>query len=246
MSKKLIGFTFLVIWAFSCSEETIIADGTISGQEYFPLEVGRTWIYASDSIVFDESMARIDTLSGFLREIISEQLEDGSYVIERSFKREFNQAWQVTDVWNARMEDTYVVRVEENIPFIRLVFPPNMNTSWNGNALFDNSIEIVVAGEPLEPYYNWEYKIVENEELISLDTLNFENVITVSEVDLDDEFLERRFSEAKYAPDVGLIQRKMEILDCDGSGRQDCPEGIPWSERANRGFIFTQSLIAYQ
>ena len=63
---------FSLLFLISCGDETIEVDGTVEGTEYFPIDFEKEWIYKTDSIVYDESMGIIDTLSGYVREKIIE------------------------------------------------------------------------------------------------------------------------------------------------------------------------------
>ena len=82
---RIVIIIFLPLLIYSCGNESIEADGVIEGQEYFPVEKGMEWIYSSDSIVYDKSTGLIDTLRGFIKEVITSKDEEGNFVIERSF-----------------------------------------------------------------------------------------------------------------------------------------------------------------
>ena len=176
----------------SCDNETIEVDGTIQGMEYFPIEVDKEWIYSSDSIVYDENLGIIDTLTGFIRERISEYNSDGSFLIERSYKTQLNDTWEVSDIWSGRLEDTKAIRTEENLSFIKLIFPPLLNRSWDGNALFDQNVEIVIAGEPLRPYQGWNYEITALDGSYNEGEVSSDDVIDVLQVD-EESFIDRRY-----------------------------------------------------
>lgn len=238
--KSLILF---ILFAFiSCGEETIEVDGSVEGKDYFPVDLGREWIYQTDSIVYDESKGIIDTLSGYVREVISESLSDGTFIITRSYTKDLTEEWEITDIWSGRIEDRKAVRTEENLSFIKLVFPPNKSSQWDGNALFDENVETTVAGEPIQPYQGWDYEIVSIDGTYSQDTISVSNIVEVLQVDVV-SVIDRRYSLERFAKNIGLVEKKMMILDCQCSS---VPDSVPWEEKAEKGFILTQKLISYQ
>jgi len=231
---------------FSCENETIEVTGEPVGRSYFPLSVGSEWIYQVDSIIYDESQATVDTTSGFVRELITEQLNDGSYRIERYFSRQLSSDWEITDVWSARYEDTRAVRNEENLSFIKLVFPPALDVDWDGNSLFDENVFVTVAGELLQPYKFWDYRITEIDGTYNLENNVLSDVVTVSQVNNRDvenpNLVERRVAIEQYADNVGLVFKQMEILDSRGN----YPAGTPFEDRIERGFRMEQRLIQFR
>lgn len=239
---KQIFSVIIILLLTSCGDETIEVDGTVSGKEYFPVEEGREWVYSSDSIVYDENEGIIDTLRGFIKERITDVNGEGRFVIERSFRKNVDEPWEVSDIWSGRLEDTRAIRTEENLSFIKLIFPPSINRSWDGNALFDQNVEIVIAGEPLRPYQGWDYQIAAvngtyNNEMISTD-----DVIDVLQVD-EESFIDRRYSLERFAKNIGMVEKRLMLLECQCT---TVPETVPWEEKAEKGVILTQRLISYQ
>jgi len=88
--KRILFFLSLglVTLFFSCEEESIAPTPVDLQSDFYPLTVGKTWIYSTDSIVYNFQLKTIDTLRGFMREEITESFETASgstnYVIERS------------------------------------------------------------------------------------------------------------------------------------------------------------------
>ena len=240
--KNCFWFGCLLFVLLSCETETIEVDGVVSGREYYPIDEGREWVYVTDSIIYDESRGRIDTFSGFIKEVITDLNVDGKYIIERSFTRNLMDPWRVTDIWSGRIEETNVVKTEENLSFIKLVFPPNIFSVWDGNSLFDENIEIVVAGEPLQPYQGWKYEIIDIEGTYSQNDISAVDVVEVMHVDAL-SIVDRRYSIERFAENIGMVEKKVMILDCQCS---NVPESVHWEEKAEKGFILSQRLISYK
>ena len=239
---RLVVIIFLPLLIYSCGNETIEADGVIEGQEYFPVEVGMEWIYSSDSIVYDKSTGLIDTLKGFIKEVITSKDEEGNFVIERSFGRD-TSGFAVSDIWSGRLSERNAIRTEENLSFIKLVFPPTLNQKWDGNALFDERVEIVVAGEPLMPYQSWEYNIISVDGLYDEGGISVSNVIEVENVNQFTN-IDYQFAIERFAPNIGLVEKTMFLAECCTSG--PVQENIPWEQKAEKGFQLSQKLISFK
>jgi hypothetical protein len=238
--KNMIWFGLLFI-LLSCESETITVDDIPTGKEYYPLTIGNSWEYEYDSIVYDASLGRVDTLSGLIHEELSESIDNSRYVINRSWRKDMEDSWTETDRWVLVEEEHRIIKIEENLPFIKLVFPLSFGLVWEGNSLFEESTSITVAGETLIPYFNWNYEVIADDQVYSQQGISAENVMHILQVN-DTTNLELRFSEEFYAPNIGLVEKKLSILDCNCFGTD---RNIPWEQKAEKGFIFSQRLIKY-
>lgn len=211
--------------------------------EYYPLSVGNEWTYQSDSIILSNRGTQIDTLKSFIKETISEVLESEvdqkQYKLSRFFKREAQDDWTRINSWTIIQEKTRLIRTEENIRFIKLVFPPKTGLKYNSTTFITERQIINVGGEFIEPYEQW------NSQIVSIDEdhiFNGNSVKTQTIVLTDtDIFLEKRYVTETYAKDIGLIKKEMIILDSDGT-----QPDAPWSEAATKGFYHTLTLIDFK
>ena len=166
MKNKILLFVAFAVLSFthySCNENTVGENLILKkGYNYFPLEIGKYITYQLDSIVYrgqsgSDCMFVQDTASHFLKEEVVDIFEDNTgavnYIIERFTSQYKNGPWQVTDVWNTKKTETQVERVEENLRFIKVVFPVREGTSWNGNTFFQDTT-IVLGGETIDFYNN--------------------------------------------------------------------------------------------
>ncbi len=235
----LCGMVFLMVFLSSCTEEFISVEKERIGKEYFPVDPGMSWVYEYDSTVYDKISGNIIHSSGWILEEMLDELDDNRYMLRRSIRKEQNAPWKVTDIWSIRLEGERAVKVENNLPFIKLVFPPTLNASWNGNALFKDDITIQVGGELLQPYQMWQYKIVETNGTFLYNDTMIQEIVKVEQVD-QESLIDIRYSEERYAKGIGLVEKFMMILDCQCIG---VPQSIPWEEKAEKGFILRQRLI---
>jgi hypothetical protein len=271
MKNKILLFFALAVVSFthhSCNDNIVIENFVLEkGFNYFPLETGKYIIYQLDSIVYrgqsgSDCIFTQDTASHFLKEEVVNTFEDNTgtvnYIIERFTSQNQNGPWQVIDVWNTRKTETQVERVEENLRFIKVVFPIREETTWNGNTFFQDTT-IVIGGETIDFYKYWsdeyEYESVDMPE--EFNGIMFDSVMTViqSEPSVPENKINHRVSIEKYARGVGLIYKEMKILDTqcaiassacggDNSGLFYCND-IPWEEKAERGLILRQIVVEY-
>lgn len=237
-------FISVLISFISCDNETETLDEEALGYTYTPLEIGKYWVYKSDSIVYKLGGTQLDTLSGFIKEEVSDTLIDASnqkvYRIERFFKRNLTDNWGIPSIWTASKTSLNYIRTEENLKFVKLVFPPDLNTSWDGNVFIDPQLDIEEGGELIKPFKGfWDYKIDSTDLVYSNEGLVLDEVLKVIQVD-DEDFLEKRYSEEQFAKGVGMVYKKMIILDT-----QCAPNciGDTFADYAEVGFIMELSLI---
>lgn len=246
---RLIAFLAPLIFLFACTEEA--DDFTLDfGENLYPLAVGNTLVYAVDSVIYDPLGAgeRIDTVSGFSREVITELLEgaadDTLYRLERSYRTLTTDPWQVTDVWTVRREPTRLIRTEENLSFINLVFPLTERSDWDALAFIDDDREVLVAGETIAPFRQWDAEV---DSIATTWTdprtgFSYADAVFVQIADSEDNLIQHRRGFEVYAPNVGLVYRELYVLDTQ------CIEacaGQPWEVKAEKGFIVRRSLLEF-
>lgn len=229
-----------VLYFTGCAKETEVIDESTFGYDYFPLSTGQVRVYSSDSIIYDNNGTKIDTFRSFIKEEIAEVFENEnntiSYRVNRFFRQDTSRAWTRMNTWTASREKNRAIRTEENLKFVKLVFPIKKGQRWDGNVFLDENIKIDVAGEKIEAYKNWKYRIEET-------NLNYDfngTAITAIKVNLvdDSSIIDRRKVIEYYGKNVGLLKKEMTILDSDGSRPND-----PWELKAQRGFIHVLTLI---
>lgn len=251
---RTILYTFLVsvmIWSFSsCGDDETVNLDIDFGYEYFPLEVGQYRTYAADSIIYDltGSGIVIDTHSFQVRDIIVDTTVDNEnrvvYIVHHQERELDETEWQLRNVFTAVQTEIRAEWVENNHRFVKLLFPVQQDQTWNGNQFIDESEIIEIAGESVEMFKNWGYSVVSKGEAVNLNNLNFEDVVTTIQAD-DENLIERRFATEQYARGVGLIHRKLMILDTQCDGNLSNCTGVDWEEKAEKGFIYEMTLIDF-
>lgn len=199
MVKKTFLFSLLVsalITANSCKKD-IIQLPEPSYREYFNDAVGSYIIYECDSIIYDDFNQSIDTNSFLIKEYFQSTFVDNSgrnaIRVERWKKPADTLNWFLKDVWSLVKTNVQVEKVEEDVRFIKLVFPVRSALQWNSNAL--NSLDSRTVA----------YSKVH--EVFSTDSMQFDSTITVENIDPTNLVSEYRNTEV-FAKNVGMIYKK--------------------------------------
>ena len=233
-------FLFSLFLLISCSKETEVIDKNNFGYEYFPIQTGKTWTYRSDSIVIMGGGTRRDTQRSFILEqlgsVFKDEFGNDYYKLFRFFRRTTLDPWTNLNSWKVYMDDTKVVRVEENLHFIKMVFPIDKGIRWDGNALIDKDTRVEVGGESIQAYKNWKHKIEDTK--LSYSFLN--QTVEAIKVNLvsDSSIIDYRKVTEYYGKNIGLLRKEMSILDSDGNKPSET-----WDKKAQKGFIHTLTLI---
>ena len=201
--------------------------------EYFPLEVGNWVIYQVDSITYNDfyTPPRIDTIKTQFKEVVESIFRDNedrlTYRIERYRRYADTVPWTIHNVFTANLTESTAEILDDNLRFIKLVFPVNKGKSWKGNSY------IMAEGE-ISYLKNWryEYSAVDVPEII--DTLSFDSTLTVLQQD-QENLIEKDFFQEKYAKNVGLIYKKAIHLNKQSINGN-------WES----GFIVEQKIIDYK
>ncbi len=252
-----------IIWALcgawllaACSDrQTETYDSGAAGQyAYFPLKIGKYIDYQVDSIVYDFGAGGstvIDSSTTFVRELVADTLRDQTgqllYTLERYERPAADQPWQLRHIGTAARTGSQAILTENNLRYLKLIFPMDRRSEWNGNVWIDVDREIEIAGERLRPFTNWQYEVDSIDIAAQIGTFAFDSTLLVTEAD-DINIIERRLSRVRYAKNIGLVWREQWILDSQYCNQSipppDC-ETRPWELKAERGYILRQVVIAY-
>ena len=208
----------------SCSGEKDNADlPDPEGTELFPVDTGLTRLYAVDSIFWDDFSGIHDTLSYIIKEKITGTFNDlqgrPTLRIER-FREEPGGDWIIDRVWTANRTRTTAERTEDNIRYLKLVFPALEGIIWNGNTY--NTL-------PAE-----NYRILKTGNDTAANTL-FMNTAAILQGDSVGNRITKEYGIEKYAEGPGLIYKSKVSLTFN----------FPLTT-VRSGYIYTEKLIDYE
>ncbi len=208
--KKNRSLLFLVILfaAFAgCKKdnnEKITPTGLI--YTYFPVNVGHTVIYDVSLITKDEFSGIEDTALYQIMEVVDSIFTDiqgrPTERLERYKRATTLDPWIINDVWTSNLTSTRVEKKEENVTFVKMVFPITGTVSWNGN-LYNT----------LDPQI-YEYDQLNQPDLVN--GQNFDSTLVVIQAN-DDNFIETKYEIEEYATGVGMIYKEQTFIKKDNS-----------------------------
>lgn len=251
------GLIALSLLAYACSDpfDAPFESKDVEAQHaYFPLQIGRYVEYRVDSVVYDfgpgGSTIR-DSSTTLVREQITDTIRGNTgqllFVVERYQRHQDTMPWSLKQVWSAARTGTQAIRTEDNLRFLRLVFPLDSRSYWNGNLWIDPYQEIEIAGERIRPFVNWNYRVDSLDELLQIGPFALDSVLFVTEVD-ETNAIERRLSRAVYAKNIGLVRREQWILDSQYCNQIPAPADCltkPWEQKAQKGYHLLQVLTGH-
>lgn len=201
-----IGLVAALFWS-GCKDDSVNPSMESSYIDYFPLYPGSWIVYDADSVVHldGDDVNGVDTMierySFQIREVVDSSYidaeSDTAYRISR-FRRESDSLpWNFQNLWIAKRTPISGQRVEDNIRFVKLSFPIDTRTTWNGNAYNFFPEELYYYGNVHVPY--------------SIQSLSFDSTVTVIQNDFNSS-VSRINKQEIYAIDVGLIERRFDSL----------------------------------
>ena len=241
----------------ACGERTITPPRESQAEEqyaYFPLEIGKFVVYQVDSVVYDFASGGgivRDSSRTFVREWVADTLRDQTgqllYTVERYERSSTDQPWALRSIGTATRSADQAIRTENNLRFLKLVFPMDRRSEWDGNIWIDVNREIEIAGERMRPFTNWQYEVDTIDRPALVGQFAFDSTLIITEAD-DNNVIERRYSRARYAKHVGLVWREQWILDSQYCNSNPPPADCatrPWEQKAERGYILRQVVLAF-
>jgi len=219
----LIFFGFFVLGCTETHEVNTDAYGT----DYFPLEVGQFAIYQVEGVEYINPQDSVE-FSYQLKESITESFEDLemgiSYKILREKRENENDDWKTDSIWTARKDEIQAIKTENNVPYVRLVFPLKENKTWNGNALNgkeSHEYEMINVHKPFEGKFS-----------------SFDRSVTVIQDLVPDMIVQNKLKKEVYSQHIGLVYKEKIILNF----RQGDDTGL---EIVDSGIKYFQSILTY-
>lgn len=225
----IIGLIFIFKF-YSCKKDTEVIKVDL-GYEYFPSTIGNYIIYQVDSLYYNDFTSTIDTFNFQIKEKITENFTDLSnretQRIERFYRKNEADDWLLKDVWFANKTGNTAEKVEENIRYVKLIFPLKKNINWNGNR-FNN------LGEQ-------NYTLLKLHETFKIDNLKFDSIVYISQQN-DSNLIDKKVAYEIYAKHIGLVYKKqIDIHDKEAVINYTLPLDL----RANSGFKVIYKAINY-
>lgn len=248
-------FSFLVLTAFltSCSSDDTTVEYDL-GMDYVPISEG-SWIeYKLDSTLYSDFDNSEVTHSYNLRVVFGEQIEDGEGSMLTKVRRYMKPAnssadYELQNVWFTKIENNRLETFEDNLHFIKLLFPTTVDKQWEGN--------VFIAGEGNDNpttstvyYKDWEYFIEDAGFATAINDLEFTDVLLINQHDEvgGPGAIQHLVSKEWYARGVGLVKKRMEMV-VENCGSPGCSnKNLPVLERPTKrkGYILNMEVTDFQ
>ncbi len=238
--------SFCIIFISSCTEEVDTYELDYNNS-YYPLVVGKYLTYQLDSVTYDpdQSGILVDSSTTFVKELIVEKFVgltgDTVFRVERFERKNDSIPWALSHVWSTTKNASQVIRTEDNLRFLNMVFPLTQDKRWKSTAYIDEFTIVEIEGETIEFFKNWSSYVLDLNYSDQIGDHTFENLVTISQADYESA-IDYRYVLEKYAENVGLVFRELKVLNSQCVA--DC-EGMTWEERAEQGVILKQTIIDF-
>lgn len=242
--KQLLKVTYIVfavlLITVSCKKETDTFTSDY-GYNYLPDDSGSFVIYKVDSFLYDDFNNTKRTRTIYLKEEVTEQFVDNlgrlAKKVEKSYSDTLTNTWQVFKVDYIVKTNIVAERWEDNLRYIKLVFPTEEEASWLGNKYIVSPPPYILDSANYR-VADWRYSIDNKDVIYDNSYQVFDSTLTVFHI-YDSSAINKTYSIEKYARNVGLVYKEFWIV----TGQTNI--GAPWFDRAEKGFIMFQYAIDY-
>ena len=234
MLKRVVYITFIVISFLSCKkdDEPVIKQIDYS---YYPLKTGNYIMYDVEEINIDKAIGVYDTTKYQLKEFIESQFIGSNgktqYRIERYKRANDTVPWSITDVWSVYFLDNKLVKVEENIPVIKINFPVEQDKSWDGNKL--NTLDSTL------------FTITNLDIADTVNSTVFDSVLTVT-IANEESLIDKKLIYEKFAKNIGLVEKINIDINSQPENGDPVDITVPVEERITTGTIYRQKIFDYK
>ncbi len=200
--------------------------------EYYPLDSGRYIIYDVDSIKYSWQpvgsgsnstyIQYIDTIRYQWKELYAGTFYDNfqgvlKHRIEYYRRKSQDDPWQNDRVWYALKTPTNLQRQEDDLRFMKLVFPPREGYTWDGT--------VFIPKTGIYDFFSeWKFKYSNVGKSFSVNGRDFQTTVIVDHVNVDDNKIFYQFSREIFAKNVGVIYRDWDKFSKNVLSSNDNPQ----------------------
>lgn len=212
----------------ACENRFVEPDASAMGYDYFPVGQGSYRIYRVKAAEYS-ILGEIVASDYFVKEVIADSAlnlaGEYTYLLNRYIRQTENDEWRPDSVRTILMDRTRATVTENNVPFVKMVFPLRENKEWNGNAFN-------TRGEEL-------YKMTSVGRGVEIGDVAYPHAVTIVQMDNPDTLLARDKRIEIYGKEIGLLYK--ETVQLNYCSDIDCiGEGIIES-----GFTYSMELVDY-
>lgn len=258
--KKVLLVSLLLSTVFinGCIQDEIYQKAPTLSDNFLPLKLGQKLVYQLDTIYFSIEGKKIvtDSVQWIGVETITDtsRAQDGRllyHVLLQKYKPHKTDTIVDGEVkmWE---ENNTIIRQEGNLPYIKMQKEINIGTTWDPNALFDaQSVQVNIKSNMIQLFPSSAPHLAEVQQLDQFvaEDITLDSVIYIGLVDEDDNLIEKRYCEEKYAVGIGLVEKNETTFNTQcriKSGNPvDCID-LPWHEKAEEGYKMRKYLLSWK
>jgi hypothetical protein len=214
---------------YSCKKDQSPAPDL--GFEYYPVKEGFWVIYDVDSTFYNLFTHQKENYTFQVMEVTDSIIPDntGRSMMrkKRYYRSNASQSWQIGRIWSAVRTNEHLEVTEENVKYIKLIFPVRKSKTWNGNAM------------NTEKELNYKYTSVNTETTIN--GIHFDSSATVLQ-EADSNLIEKRYKSEIYGKHVGMIYKAFIDVAVQDTA---IDFSKPFEERINTGVKYFYKLNSY-
>ncbi len=237
---KYLGIIFVsFLFLFSCAKK--VEDPMDLGHRYYPTPLKKYSIYQLDSVSIDCVFDVRDTFSFEILEIFDTLFEDAlgkdAIRIELYTRSLGSSDWGIPRIYHTNTFFTRAERTEENIRYVKLIFPIVDESIWDINDFNFLDSKTSTIRNSHQPYI--------------VNSFSYDSTVTSLMQD-EENLLTKDYEVEVYAIDIGLIlQQKVHITGISVVGQaNDCSQYLPYEpwtavpimERLAKGSVVTKKL----
>lgn len=216
--RNLIPILLLSIFFGACNRQTIEPLPTDLGMDYVSLESGHYIIYEVDSIVYNDFTQTVDTTHLQFKDEVGESFIDNegrtAYIVNRTKRYNNADPWSADHTYSIFQDNFKFEWQENNLRFIKMVYPAKFNTRWYGNVYIAS-----LTNSNLSWLNDWEYEYENIDESFNTGYKNYQKTVVVSQLDSLDgiegnpldpnSYSAYSYGREVYAKNVGMIFKEI-------------------------------------
>ncbi len=198
-----------------CKRTAVPAEDMGSGRDYFPSYTGHWIEYAVDSIIYNDFNETTDTFRMEFQDRWVDSFQDAenrpNWTVERYVRQDSTYPWTELMTYAIVQTDFRTELVEQNLRYIKMVYPVKYNTRWYGNLYIPTDFN-----PDYQWYKDWDYRFDSIGFLYQNNYLNFPQTLWVNQVDRTEgnpadtnAFSARTYGRERYARGVGLVYKEL-------------------------------------
>ena len=200
MSNSLRNIIFIfyisILLLYSCKKHETLSPVDV-GYSYYPSNVGHWIEYDVDSTYYDGFTHTVRNFQFKLNEKVESTFLDNqnrpTQRLERWVQKNDTLSWYLRNVWASNLTSSTAEKVEDNIRYVKLIFPIAEGQTWNGNAQNSLGSEDYTFNNTYQPY--------------TVNAITYDSTITVIQNN-DSNLIYVKYMVEVYAKNIGLIYKK--------------------------------------